>query len=96
MAKGKGAIYPGSFDPLTNGHLDIIVRAARIFDYVVIAVADNTSKKALFSIDERVVMLKEAIGLTHADPQLAQAEHRLVKETIKKRYPQYLEMMLAG
>ncbi len=59
MPKGKGAIYPGSFDPLTDGHLDVIQRAARIFGHVVVAVANNTSKKALFTIDERVAMLKE-------------------------------------
>ncbi len=59
MPKGRGAIYPGSFDPLTDGHLDVIQRAARIFGHVVVAVANNTSKKALFTIDERVAMLKE-------------------------------------
>ena len=50
MRKGQGAIYPGSFDPVTNGHLDVIQRAARIFDHVIVAVADNTAKKALFTI----------------------------------------------
>ena len=59
MPKGRSAIYPGSFDPVTNGHLDVIKRAARIFGRVIVAVADNTSKKALFSIDERVALLKE-------------------------------------
>ena len=59
MPKGKTAIYPGSFDPATNGHLDVIHRAARIFDKVIVAVADNTSKSPLFSITERVHMLKE-------------------------------------
>ena len=59
MIKGQGAIYPGSFDPVTNGHLDVIQRAARIFDHVIVAVADNTSKKALLTIEERVVLLKE-------------------------------------
>ena len=59
MAKARGAIYPGSFDPLTNGHLDVIQRAARLFGHVIVAVANNTTKKALFSIDERVAMLKE-------------------------------------
>ena len=58
MSQIKAAIYPGSFDPLTNGHLDVIQRAARVFDRVVVAVANNTSKKALFSISERVAMLK--------------------------------------
>ena len=58
MSQIKAAIYPGSFDPLTNGHLDVIQRAARVFDRVVVAVANNTSKKGLFSISERVAMLK--------------------------------------
>jgi pantetheine-phosphate adenylyltransferase len=59
MIKGQGAIYPGSFDPVTNGHLDVINRAARIFDHVIVAVANNTSKKALLTIKERVELLKE-------------------------------------
>lgn len=53
------AIYPGSFDPVTFGHLDIIRRAARIFDKVKVTVFHNSAKKPLFSIDERVEMLKE-------------------------------------
>lgn len=53
-------IYPGSFDPVTNGHLDIIKRAAGIFDKVIVSVLNNTSKSPLFSVDERVKMLKEA------------------------------------
>ena len=60
MPKGRTAIYPGSFDPVTNGHLDVIHRAARIFDKVIVAVADNTSKTSLFTIQERVDMLKVA------------------------------------
>ncbi len=59
MIKGQGAIYPGSFDPVTNGHLDVIQRAARIFGHVIVAVADNTSKKALLTIRERVQLLGE-------------------------------------
>ena len=59
MSNLKAAIYPGSFDPVTNGHLDIIKRAARVFDRVIVAVANNTSKDALFTISERVDMLKE-------------------------------------
>src|SRR3569833_1279491 len=58
MTQSKAAIYPGSFDPLTNGHLDVIQRAARVFDKVVVAVAKNTSKEALFSLEERVELLK--------------------------------------
>jgi pantetheine-phosphate adenylyltransferase len=59
MIKNHGAIYPGSFDPVTNGHLDVIQRAARIFNRVIVAVANNTNKKALLSVDERVRLLKE-------------------------------------
>ncbi len=61
MPKGKTAIYPGSFDPLTNGHLDVIHRAARIFDKVIVAVADNSNKTSLFAITERMDMLKAAV-----------------------------------
>lgn len=53
-------VYPGSFDPPTNGHLDIIERAAALFDRVIVAVAVNLRKEALFSVEERVAMLKEA------------------------------------
>lgn len=53
------AVYPGSFDPVTCGHLDVIKRASRIFDEVIVAVAHNPIKTALFSVQERVQMLKE-------------------------------------
>lgn len=52
------AIYPGTFDPVTNGHLDIIERASKLFDKVIITIAVNSSKKPLFSKDERVDMIK--------------------------------------
>jgi pantetheine-phosphate adenylyltransferase len=54
----KIAIYPGSFDPITNGHLDILERGAKIFDKVVIAVADNMRKEAVFSAQERMDLIK--------------------------------------
>ena len=53
------AVYPGSFDPVTNGHLDIIERASRVFDRVIVGVLNNSGKNPLFSIDERVEMLKQ-------------------------------------
>ena len=57
------AIYPGSFDPLTNGHLDLIARAAKIFDHLVVAILRNASKSApLFTVEERVAMLSEGIA----------------------------------
>lgn len=57
----KIAIYPGSFDPITNGHLDILNNASNIFDKVIIAVANNSSKKSFLSVDERVKLIKESI-----------------------------------
>ena len=60
--KNRTAIYPGSFDPLTNGHIDIIQRALEIFDQVIIAVLHNPSKKALFTMDERVKMIRESFN----------------------------------
>jgi pantetheine-phosphate adenylyltransferase len=54
------AVYPGSFDPLTNGHLDLIERSLRIFDELVVAVVTNPAKTALFSDDERVEMVRES------------------------------------
>ncbi|GGI81262.1 pantetheine-phosphate adenylyltransferase [Shewanella gelidii] len=53
------AIYPGTFDPITNGHTDLIERAARLFDHVVIAIAANPSKKPRFTLDERVAFAQE-------------------------------------
>ncbi|MFK3859932.1 pantetheine-phosphate adenylyltransferase [Pseudoalteromonas rhizosphaerae] len=59
------AIYPGTFDPLTNGHTDLIQRAAKMFDTVIVAVAHNPSKKPCFSLDERVAIANSL--LTHLD-----------------------------
>jgi pantetheine-phosphate adenylyltransferase len=56
------AVYPGSFDPITNGHLDILRRSLVIFDEVIVAIADNVRKAPLFSIDERIAFIRDAIG----------------------------------
>ena len=58
----RRCVCPGSFDPVTNGHLDVIERAAGLFDEVVIAVLVNVSKEGLFSVDERIAMLREVAG----------------------------------
>src|SRR5205807_4372991 len=58
----RTALYPGSFDPVTLGHLDILERAASIFDRVVIAVLVNPAKEPLFTADERVTLLRKAMG----------------------------------
>ena len=58
----RTAVYPGSFDPITNGHLDIVQRAARLFDRVIVAVAHNDGKKPLFSPEERVGLVRQCVG----------------------------------
>jgi pantetheine-phosphate adenylyltransferase len=57
----RTAIYPGSFDPLTNGHLDVIERAVKLFDRVVVAVAHNESKQALFTVEERLDLVRGSV-----------------------------------
>ena len=57
----KTAIYPGTFDPITNGHVDVIERAAKLFDNVIVLISVNAKKESLFSVEERAEMAKEAI-----------------------------------
>ena len=57
----RTVIYPGSFDPLTNGHLDIVHRAARLFDKVIVAVAKNESKNPLFSMSDRLELVRQSV-----------------------------------
>ncbi len=62
----RTAIYPGSFDPFTNGHLDIVQRAIKLFDNVIVAVAHNEGKKPLFTLEERVGLVKKSVrGFTN-------------------------------
>lgn len=56
----KTAVYPGTFDPVTYGHLDVILRASKLFDRVIVGVLHNSSKSPLFSVEERVNILKKA------------------------------------
>jgi pantetheine-phosphate adenylyltransferase len=58
----RRAIYPGSFDPVTNGHLDVVERAQKLFDEVIVAVAHNDEKQALFSLQERLDLLQKTVG----------------------------------
>ena len=62
------ALYPGSFDPLTNGHLDILSRARRLADRVIIAILENDAKTPLFSVAERIEMIQEIVG---EDPSIS-------------------------
>ena len=92
MAKDKGlsvALFPASFDPITNGHLDLIYRARRIFDEVVVAIASNVGKEGTFSVEERLEMLHEVLDgesgirigtfeglvVTHAKSMGARGDH---------------------
>lgn len=56
------AVYPGSFDPLTNGHVDIILRGAKLFDRIIVAVLTNEAKTPLFSVDERLAIIRETFA----------------------------------
>jgi len=58
----RTAIYPGSFDPFTNGHLDVVQRAAKLFDRVIVAVAKNESKHPLFTLEERVELVRKSVA----------------------------------
>ncbi len=60
--RGVTAIYPGSFDPITNGHLDLIQRGSRLFDRLIISVLRNETKQPLFSAEERIAMLREVVN----------------------------------
>ncbi len=61
MSRPSFAVFPGSFDPLTNGHLDIITRASRVFDRVVVAVLSNPQKQTLFSCQDRVKLIEQVV-----------------------------------
>jgi len=79
----RTVIYPGSFDPLTNGHLDIVQRAAKLFDKVIIAVANNETKKPLFSLKERVELVER--GIKHLPNVEADSFNGLLVEFADKR-----------
>jgi cytidyltransferase-like protein len=66
-------VYPGSFDPLTNGHVDIIERGARLFDRIIVAILRNAQKQALFSVEERVGLLRKE-ALVRMDPAPANGD----------------------
>ena len=70
----KIGLYPGTFDPLTNGHLDIIVRSSTLCDKLIIAVAKNPSKNPFFSINKRIDLINEALLLNKIDTKLVYAE----------------------
>ncbi|MDA3973646.1 pantetheine-phosphate adenylyltransferase [Enterococcus thailandicus] len=77
------ALFPGSFDPLTMGHLDTIERGAELFDEVIVGVFVNTSKKSLFSAEERVVLITKAVAHL-PNVRVIHQEHQLTVETAKE------------
>ena len=83
----KVAVYPGSFDPITNGHLEVLKRALNIFDKVIILVAINDNKKARFSVEERVAMIKEAVDDERVE---VDSYNGLTVEYAKKHNAQHL------
>ena len=82
----RTVIYPGSFDPLTNGHLDVIERAIKLFDRVIVAVARNQTKQPLFTLEERLDMVRRSIGrLRHVE---ADSFDCLLVDYVKRRSAQ--------
>jgi pantetheine-phosphate adenylyltransferase len=80
----RRAIYPGSFDPITNGHLDVIERASKLFDEVIVAVADNVEKQPLFTLEERLALLRTTIG-AHAAVRIGQFDGLLVDFAVAEK-----------
>jgi len=79
----RTVIYPGSFDPLTNGHLDVIQRAAKLFDRIIVAVANNERKKPVFSLEERLSLVRDA--LTHIPHAEADSFDGLLVDYVHRR-----------
>ena len=80
----KRAIYPGSFDPVTNGHVDVVERARKLFDEVIVAVAHNDEKQPLFSLDERLDLLKQTVGKID-NVRIAQFDGLLIEFAVKEK-----------
>src|SRR5690348_2756356 len=82
----RTVIYPGSFDPLTNGHLDVIQRATKLFDRVIVAVAKNESKSPLFNLEERLDLVARSVG--HLPNVAADAFDCLLVDYVEKQSAQ--------
>ena len=74
----RAAVYPGTFDPLTLGHLDIVARAARLFDRLVVGVFTNAAKSPLFTLDERLAILRREVAAIPGSIEVMACESLLV------------------
>lgn len=83
--KKKIALYPGTFDPVTNGHIDIIERCSKLFDKVIVATLVNTEKAPLFNVKERVSMLKSVVGARFKNVVIDSFDGLLVEYAVKKK-----------
>ena len=82
---GKTAIYPGSFDPVTNGHIDIIKRGLKLFDKIIVTILENPAKKSLFSIDERMELLNASLQhIKNGNIEIASYGGLLVDYAVKR------------
>jgi pantetheine-phosphate adenylyltransferase len=80
----RRAIYPGSFDPITNGHLDVIERASKLFDEVIVAITQNVEKEPLFSLEERLEVLRTTVG-RNAGVRIGQFQGLLVDYAVAEK-----------
>ena len=81
----KLGIYPGSFDPLTNGHIDIIERSRKFIDNLIIAISDNNNKKVLFNLDERIKMINKIMQNRNIDNVKVESFNGLLVSFVKKK-----------
>ena len=82
--KTTTAVYPGTFDPITNGHVDIIKRALRLFDKVIVVIAVNAQKEPLFNLDERIAMIKRCFAKSNKRVEVDITEGLIVDFAIQK------------
>lgn len=88
MAK-KVALFPGSFDPLTNGHIDLIERGSRLFDHLIVGIFQNTSKKSLFTLQEKIALAEEAL-VTLGNVEVVGQTQELTVASARRLHADYL------
>ena len=84
----QNAVYPGTFDPITNGHVDLIARAAVLFPQLIVAVASNSLKKPFFSLEQRIALVKSAVA--HLPGVQVLGFNTLLVEFVKQQHAQFI------